>query len=211
MSARCPRSRRGSRTPTLCRRYHRRRTLFEVACWVHCRRKLFEAHAATSSAVAQGARTMTPLFKIEAEIPLAVARSGRIRMKTVAETLGGGSLEPGGAGKRGGLLRGRRAPPHPTTRLRSLPPRSSGLRSPAAAHHATDARDEVGPNGCERFSRSSGSALSGTWLLGDGSACRFAATAWRGSHRARARSCRIGGRRASPIESHPGDVSAIEL
>jgi transposase len=43
--------------------------LLEVACWAHGRRKLFEVHAATGSAIAQGAlERMAALFKIEAEI-----------------------------------------------------------------------------------------------------------------------------------------------
>jgi Transposase IS66 family len=43
--------------------------LVEVACWAHCRRKLFEVHAATGSAVAQETlERMATLFKIEAEI-----------------------------------------------------------------------------------------------------------------------------------------------
>jgi transposase len=43
--------------------------LVEVACWAHCRRKLFEVHAATGSAIAQEAlERMAALFKIEAEI-----------------------------------------------------------------------------------------------------------------------------------------------
>jgi hypothetical protein len=43
--------------------------LVEVACWAHCRRKLFEVHAATGSAIAQEALgRMAALFKIEAEI-----------------------------------------------------------------------------------------------------------------------------------------------
>ena len=43
--------------------------LVEVACWAHCRRKLFEVHAATGSAVAQETlERMTALFAIEAEI-----------------------------------------------------------------------------------------------------------------------------------------------
>jgi transposase len=43
--------------------------LVEVACWAHCRRKLFEVHAATASALAQEAlERIAVLFKIEAEI-----------------------------------------------------------------------------------------------------------------------------------------------
>jgi transposase len=43
--------------------------LVEVACWAHCRRKLFEVHAATGSAIAQEAlEQMAALFKIEAEL-----------------------------------------------------------------------------------------------------------------------------------------------
>ena len=43
--------------------------LVEVACWAHCRRKLFEVHAATGSAIAKEAlERMAALFKIEAEI-----------------------------------------------------------------------------------------------------------------------------------------------
>lgn len=43
--------------------------LVEVACWAHCRRKLFEVHAATGSALAAEAlERMAALFKIEAEI-----------------------------------------------------------------------------------------------------------------------------------------------
>jgi transposase len=43
--------------------------LVEVACWAHCRRKLFEVHAATGSALAQEAlERIAALFAIEAEI-----------------------------------------------------------------------------------------------------------------------------------------------
>jgi transposase len=43
--------------------------LVEVACWAHCRRKLFEVHAATGSALAQEAlERIAALFEIEAEI-----------------------------------------------------------------------------------------------------------------------------------------------
>jgi transposase len=43
--------------------------LVEVACWAHSRRKLFEVHAATGSAIAQEAlERMAALFRIEAEI-----------------------------------------------------------------------------------------------------------------------------------------------
>jgi hypothetical protein len=43
--------------------------LVEVACWAHSRRKLFEVHAATGSAIAKEAlERMAALFQIEAEI-----------------------------------------------------------------------------------------------------------------------------------------------
>jgi transposase len=43
--------------------------LVEVACWAHCRRKLFEVHAAIGSAIAKEAlERIATLFKIEAEI-----------------------------------------------------------------------------------------------------------------------------------------------
>jgi transposase len=43
--------------------------LIEVACWAHGRRKLFEVHAATGSAIAQETlQRMATLFNIEAEI-----------------------------------------------------------------------------------------------------------------------------------------------
>jgi transposase len=43
--------------------------LAEVACWAHSRRKLFDVHAATGSAIAKEAlERIAGLFKIEAEI-----------------------------------------------------------------------------------------------------------------------------------------------
>jgi hypothetical protein len=43
--------------------------LVEVACWAHCRRKLFEVHAATGSAIAKEVLgRMAALFNIEAAI-----------------------------------------------------------------------------------------------------------------------------------------------
>jgi transposase len=42
--------------------------LVEVACWAHSRRKLFDVHATTGSAIAKGLQRIATLFEVEARI-----------------------------------------------------------------------------------------------------------------------------------------------
>jgi len=52
-----------------CQRQQRARSLIEVACWAHARRKLYEVHAATQSPAAKELlKRIGDLFAIEADI-----------------------------------------------------------------------------------------------------------------------------------------------